>query len=166
MKDAGLGNSHSHSRRTAAQLMPFLSDAFGSGVTGSIATGRAEAKGNNPRAARAMRGRRADQAGRAAENAVAHQYASRGCRLRASRWRVAEGELDLVVEDRGMLVFVEVKSGRFAAEAISDRQWARLEAAALRYMVSHQADTMLMRFDVGLVGPDGTVHIIENARMN
>jgi putative endonuclease len=114
--------------------------------------------------ARQMRGRAACRAGAAAEDVAASRYGREGGRIEARRWRCREGEIDLVVQMPDCLVFVEVKSGRNAAEAISERQWRRLEAAALRYTVEHETGDTCLRFDAALVGPDGAVSIVENAR--
>lgn len=118
---------------------------------------------------RRRRGRSNWHAGAAAEDAAAREYKSRGGRIRARRMRTPEGELDLVIEQAGMLVFVEVK--RRAAELsdspVGERQWQRLEKAALHYMMHVQNETGVQpfcRFDVALAGPDGRVRIIENAR--
>ena len=113
---------------------------------------------------RAIRGRRNHAAGLAAEAAAARIYERAGGRILARRWRCAEGEIDLVVALDGVLVFVEVKSGRFAAEAIGSRQWARLEAAALRYSIMHETGSTPLRFDAALVAADGAVEVVENAR--
>jgi putative endonuclease len=114
--------------------------------------------------ARQARGLAAHRAGCAAEEATARLYAARGSTVVARRWRRREGEIDLIVRDGDALAFVEVKSGRFAAEAIGGRQWARLEAAALRYMLENETGETPARFDAALVGPDGAVSVIENAR--
>lgn len=115
---------------------------------------------------RAARGRSAHDAGRAAEDIAARHYEAIGGAIAARRWRVAEGEIDLVVRLPGVLVFVEVKSGRHAArrDMISARQWLRLEAAALRYMVASETGETQMRFDAAFIGPDGAVDVVENAR--
>lgn len=115
---------------------------------------------------RAQRGRMAHLAGLAAEGAVSDLYTDGGAAVLARRWRAPEGEIDLVVRQGDTLVFVEVKSGWHAAHAISERQWCRLEAAALRYTVEHETGNMPIRFDAALVGPDGTVAVVENARMS
>jgi putative endonuclease len=113
---------------------------------------------------RAARGRRAHLSGLAAEEAVARAYEAAGGRVEARRWRAPEGELDLVVRTPEALVFVEVKAGRNAPEAISARQWMRLEAAAARYMLAHPTGDGAVRFDAAFLGPDGSVRVVENAR--
>jgi putative endonuclease len=105
-------------------------------------------------------------AGLAAEDAAARWYEARGGRVLARRWRAPEGEIDLVVETSEAIAFVEVKTGAGATrrDAITPRQWARLEAAALRYSMTHQTGETPLRFDAAFVGPDGAVAVVENAR--
>ncbi len=114
------------------------------------------------------RGRTNWQSGAAAEEAVARDYCARSATIRHRRLRTPEGELDLVLEQAGQIVFVEVKRCRPDAEApVSARQWRRLENAALSYIMRIQNETGVQpvcRFDVALVGPDGQIRIIENAR--
>ncbi len=113
------------------------------------------------------RGRMSDASGRAAEAAVARDYGSRGFTVLSSRWRGKSGELDLVTEQAGHLVFVEVKSGTthaLAAERVSAVQITRIHAAAQEYMavrgLSQDTDC---RFDVALVDRLGQLAILENA---
>lgn len=115
---------------------------------------------------KAARGRRAHHAGLAAEDAAARRYEALGGVVEARRWRCAEGELDLVVRLGGTLVFVEVKAGKGAPrrDLITPRQWSRLEAAALRYMMQAQTGDAASRFDAVFIGPDGAIEVVENAR--
>jgi putative endonuclease len=113
------------------------------------------------------RGRMADASGRAAEAAVARDYDTRGFTVLSSRWRGKSGELDLVTEHAGHLVFVEVKSGdthAAAAERVSTGQITRIYAAAQEYLaiqgLSQDTDC---RFDVALVDGSGQIAILENA---
>jgi putative endonuclease len=121
-----------------------------------------------PAPARRRRGGANWHSGAAAEEAAARHYQALGATLRHRRLRTPEGELDLVLEQAGQLVFVEVKRCSPAAEApVSARQWRRLENAALHYIMRVQNETGVLpvcRFDVALAGPDGRLRIIENAR--
>lgn len=77
--------------------------------------------------------------GRRAENAVADWLTEHGWRVLARRWRVPEGELDLVcVDPDECLVAVEVRlrsSGRVGSglESIDRRRLYRLRAALARF---------------------------------
>lgn len=132
--------------------------------------GNAAALPGRPRAcrqqadARRLRGHSAYHAGLAAEHVAVRHYSDAGATILARRWRVAEGEIDIVAAWPGMIVFVEVKAGRHAAAAIAERQWQRLEAAALRFTVETETGDTPLRFDAALVGVDGTLEIVENAR--
>jgi hypothetical protein len=67
--------------------------------------------------------------------------------------------------DAGEIVFVEVKARRRnAAEAVSARQWARIGAAASRYLAEHTDGATPCRFDLALVDGQGRLERIENAR--
>jgi len=86
--------------------------------------------------------------------AVARQHlASHGFLIQASNWRCSEGEVDLVAETEGMLVFVEVKtrrSGTFGTpeEAVGTRKARRLLLAATAYIEAHQLADVDWRIDV------------------
>jgi putative endonuclease len=103
--------------------------------------------------------------GLSAEEATARRYLAAGGRVLAERWRRPEGEIDLVVAMPGEIVFVEVKARRgFAAEAVTPRQWARIGAAASRFLAEMTDGTMPCRFDLALVDRGGRTEVIENAR--
>ena len=106
----------------------------------------------------------AHHSGAAAEEAAARRYRAEGGRIRASRWRCPEGELDLVVELEDELVFVEVKARRrHAPDAVSPRQWARIGAAATRYLAENTDGRTPCRFDLVLVDRGGQPERVENA---
>ena len=123
------------------------------------------------RAERARRGRTAYFSGLAAEETVAREYQRRGAKLRRQRHRTPEGEIDLVLREGDMLVFVEVKKRKHGPgpdSPVSQRQWRRLENAAEHYMMALFDATGIrpfFRFDVAIVDGRGRVTIIENARV-
>lgn len=116
------------------------------------------------------RGRGGHLSGLAAEEQVARFYERRGAELLARRWRGEGGEIDLILREGDLIVFVEVKQRRARAglhEAITERQWRRLGSAAEEYMLGPGRLTGAIRgcrFDAALVGADGRIEIIENAR--
>ncbi len=64
----------------------------------------------------ASRKRQSQKIGMLGEEVVAAWLISQGWQLLHSRWRCRWGELDLIVQGEGMLIFVEVKTR-------SDRSW-------------------------------------------
>lgn len=105
--------------------------------------------------------------GCAAEASVARTYVERGCTLLESRWRGQSGEIDLIFEQAGMLLFVEVKKARnfdAAAERLSAAQARRIHLAASEYL-AHAPNGQLsdMRFDLALCNGSGEVEIREGA---
>lgn len=116
------------------------------------------------------RGRRAYHSGLSAEEQAVRAYLQRGAELLARRHRNEAGEIDLILRENGILVFVEVKKRKNRAElaeSITERQWQRLGSAATQYMMTHTNETGRIsgcRFDAVLIGADGRLEIIENAR--
>lgn len=105
------------------------------------------------------------------EDAAADAYRRRGYRVLARNWRCAIGELDLIVERRGILVFCEVKSRRDSAfgggyEAVTWRKRAKLRALAQAFLQGSGSHPHAIRFDVASVdvrGPRSTVEVFEDA---
>jgi putative endonuclease len=119
---------------------------------------------------RARRGRSAYLGGLAAEDQAARAYLKRGAELLARRHRNEAGEIDLILLENGILVFVEVKKRKNRAElaeSITEKQWQRLGLAATHYMMTRSHETGEVRgcrYDAVLIGADGSLEIIENAR--
>ena len=113
------------------------------------------------------RGRMAYHAGLSAEAQVARHYLDRGCTRLAERWRAGGGELDLVFEQGGEIVFVEVKKSRCfdrALTSLSAAQVNRLFLTAEQFLGTQSRVSLTpSRFDVALVNDAGRVKIMENA---
>jgi putative endonuclease len=97
--------------------------------------------------------------GARAEDLCAELMRRAGLLLVERNWRCRHGEIDLIAEERGMLVFAEVRmrSGPGfggAAESVTAAKRRRLLAAARLYL-SRRADTAC-RFDVFLVDGAGS----------
>ena len=93
--------------------------------------------------------------GARAEDLCADLLRASGLRLLERNWRCRHGEIDLIAEERGTLVFAEVRmrsSEGFggAAESITQAKRARLVAAARLYL--SRKPEAACRFDVFLVG--------------
>jgi putative endonuclease len=90
------------------------------------------------------------------EDLVARHLASRGCRIRHRRWKNASGEIDLVAEDRGEVVFIEVKTRRgdgfgLPEDAVTARKRKHLRAVAYAYLAAHGLEGHPFRIDVAAV---------------
>ncbi len=87
--------------------------------------------------------------------------------LVARRWRGTGGEIDLVMERDGQVVFVEVKKSTTharAAESLSRKQIARLLQSAEHCLGGFPRGSLTpMRFDVALVDGAGRIDILQNA---
>ena len=105
--------------------------------------------------------------GCAAEASVARVYVDGGCTLLESRWRGQSGEIDLIFEQAGTLLFVEVKKARSfdaAAERLSAAQARRIHMAASEYLAQAPNGQLSdMRFDLALCNGAGEVEIREGA---
>jgi putative endonuclease len=104
--------------------------------------------------------------GRAGEEAAARFLTSLGYRIQARGFRTRLGEIDLVAEEAGTLVFVEVKSRTSLtcgtpAEAVDARKRSRLLRAAAVYLLRQGCSDHPCRFDVVevLEGSDGSRRI-------
>jgi putative endonuclease len=116
------------------------------------------------------RGRRNHLAGLCAEDGVERLYRAAGAEVIGRRVRTPGGELDIVARHDDILVFVEVKRrARLSScdPVVNERQWRRLEMAATHYMMTSVEMTGAIRgcrFDVAIVGHDGTARLVQNAR--
>ena len=101
------------------------------------------------------------------EDAARQHLIQSGYRILAERYRDGKGEIDLVAEDKAVLVFVEVKyrpQGQYGdgLAAVTPAKQKRILSAALRYMVKAGMTERITRFDVIEITKDGLYHL-ENA---
>jgi putative endonuclease len=114
--------------------------------------------------------------GAAGERLARRHLEQLGYEFLAANWRYPGGELDLIMHDGDVLVFVEVKTRRgerlgAAEESISAAQASRLLLAAEMYLVEHPAFAdAFWRVDLVAVtlAPSGAVgrvsHIVDAVR--
>lgn len=100
--------------------------------------------------------------GNDAESLACARLEQAGLRLLCRNYRCSRGEIDLVMDDDGTVVFVEVRYRRSsafgsAAESVDQRKQSRLLAAAQHYLLHNQNEAPC-RFDVvafnGLTNPE------------
>lgn len=105
------------------------------------------------------------------ESCAAEYLRRQGFRILTRNYRCKIGEIDLIVDDHGTLVFVEVKtrsSVRYGtpAEAVHYRKRQKIIQSAYWYLREHGMEHVHCRFDVLEVyaaGSAWTVHAIKNA---
>ena len=105
--------------------------------------------------------------GAAGEAAVARCYEQAGYEIVDRNWRCREGEIDLILRMRRVLVFCEVKTrstDEFGtpAEAVTQAKRDQVRRVARRYLDDCPVRFREVRFDVGAVTPEG-IEIIEAA---
>jgi putative endonuclease len=101
------------------------------------------------------------------EASVARWYVARGAEVLDRNWRIRDGEIDLVVAERGAVVVVEVKtrrSTRFGtpAEAVTPTKAARLRRLAGAWLRAHpDVRARAIRIDIAsvLVDAGGRAHV-------
>lgn len=97
--------------------------------------------------------------GRWGEQLAAERLQSQGYVILARNWRCRRGEIDLVAQAGGVLVFVEVKTRRgrdygTPEEAITRSKAKRLLELGQRYMLEHDLEDVEWRIDLVAVELD------------
>ncbi|MFI5253510.1 MAG: YraN family protein [Bacteroidota bacterium] len=77
----------------------------------------------------------------------------KGYSILERNFRYERGEIDIIADDKGALVFIEVKARRSAAfgeplEAVTERKRAQIRKVADGYLFLHNIDDRECRFDV------------------
>jgi len=114
---------------------------------------------------------RQQRVGRAGEEQAALYLQQQGCTVIARNFRTRHGEIDLIVRDQGVLVFVEIKtcsSDAFGRPEswVTPLKQRRIAGAALTWIHLHHCEGQDCRFDViaiDLRRPEGGLQHIRNA---
>ena len=107
------------------------------------------------------------QRGQQYEELALRYLLDRGLVLIARNYRCRWGELDLLMEEQGTLIVVEVrfrKSDRYggALESVTAKKQARVVAATKHYIMTHKINQPI-RFDVLAITGDSQLDWIKNA---
>lgn len=106
------------------------------------------------------------------EELAAATLVARGYAILERRFKTERGEIDIIAEDGGTLVFVEVRAratGEFggAAESVTDAKKRQVAKVAVEYLARHQITNRPCRFDVVAVdaalGPQPVITIYPGA---
>ncbi|MFH1651479.1 MAG: YraN family protein [Chloroflexota bacterium] len=110
--------------------------------------------------------------GRLGEKLAGEFLAEQGYVIRETNYRCAEGEVDLIAEHRGALVFVEVKTRRsrdfgIPEEAVTPAKMAKLRRVAETYLQEQESPPENWRIDVVAIelagGRIARIELFENA---
>ena len=109
--------------------------------------------------------------GHQGENLAVKHLKKRGYTILEQNYRTRLGEIDIVAQERGTLVFVEVKARRsdhFGSPkwAITPKKKKKISMVALHYLKTHHRMQAKARFDVVAIhpSPDGpAIEVIQNA---
>ena len=99
---------------------------------------------------------------------LAYDYLTeKGYHCLERNYRLRSGEIDLIMEDRSALVFIEVKYRRSLdygtpEEAVTRLKAHRMTKAAVTYISEQKIVDRMIRFDVVAINIDG-IHHLENA---
>ncbi len=116
-----------------------------------------------------LRNRNARRRGQDAESEAAVYLQQRGLQLIGRNYRCRQGEIDLIMQDREHLVFVEVRhrsktSHGSPVETITSSKRKKLVFAARHYIAENRvSDTQSIRFDVVGIQPESPVDWIPDA---
>ena len=91
--------------------------------------------------------------GRLGETLAAEYLVRQGYEILEKNYRRTFGEIDIVARERGMLVFIEVKTRHSSAygapvEAVDAKKQRQLSRIAQEYLLKGQLGDMVARFDV------------------
>ena len=111
------------------------------------------------------------QKGKAGEDLAASLLEKQGYKILQRNYRFDRGEIDLVAQESGELVFVEVKtrhSDRFGSpeEAVTPAKEEQLKKVAEGYLLEHKLDRQACRFDIVSItyrGSTPQISIMRNA---
>jgi len=102
--------------------------------------------------------------GKWGEDRAVRELERRGYAILARRYRTRHGEIDIVADDAGTIVFVEVKAREGAenggaAAAVTGQKQRRLASMAVDYLARNHITDRPCRFDVVAIdGADVTVY--------
>ena len=108
-----------------------------------------------------MKKRSTKEKGLAGEQLAVRFLEKQGFRILERNYRNRLGEIDIVAEERGVLVFVEVRTlqasaGHSPEETILPKKQQRISRTAVAYVQHKRLEDRPARFDVVSVTLDGT----------
>jgi putative endonuclease len=111
-----------------------------------------------------------DAVGQYGERVAVRHLVDAGLTIVTTNWRCAEGEIDIVARERGVVVICEVKTRTselfgVPAEAVTRAKANRLRRLAMHWLREHPAGGAELRFDVvSVLVPKAGAPVIEHLR--
>jgi putative endonuclease len=101
------------------------------------------------------------------EDAAVEYLGKKGYRILERNYRFERGEIDIIAEEREVLVFVEVKARRSQAfgephEAVTARKQNQIRKVAEGYLFLHEINDKECRFDIIAIHYKGSKMSIEH----
>ncbi len=114
-----------------------------------------------------LRRRQTREKGNAGEDLGVDYLKGRGFRIVARNYRTRFGEIDIVAEHGGELVFVEVRSlssssGHLPEETIGFEKQKRLSLTAQAYLQENRLEDRVARFDILAIEIDGRTSTVRH----
>lgn len=111
--------------------------------------------------------RLSSEIGNEAETTALKHLQHHGLTFVDRNYRCRRGEIDLIMEEAGTLIFIEVKyrqSEQYgsAAEMVTQQKQRKIITTALHYLQQHKLD-QACRFDVVAISPNSGVEWIKGA---
>ena len=103
--------------------------------------------------------------GRAGEVKAAEFLKKKGYKILTKNYKTHIGEIDIIAEDNGTVVFVEVKTRvddafGVPSEAVTEKKIRKYEKVATEYLIRERSLDVLCRFDVIEIENGQINHII------
>lgn len=107
--------------------------------------------------------------GELGENYAVRVLQKKGYKILHRNFRSRFGEIDIIAQDKGTIVFVEVKTRRaiqhgYPEEAVTESKLQKIQQTAYLYLKEHPTTSKSQRIEVVsiLVNPDNTIERIRH----
>ncbi len=102
--------------------------------------------------------------GKIGEDSVIDYLKEKRCRILERNFRYRKKEVDIIAEENGVIIFVEVKVRRGSSfgtglESINNRKIDNIASVAIHYLKKNKLDNSNVRFDVASIDNNKLLYI-------